>query len=102
MNEVYDFSSTYTPQLTASEFLCLTSALLHASSQFERLAKSAAKEGDCFNEWDCLQRVKEIEEARNIVRHLFAPAFYHEAQPIDPVIEARLQYLERRLDEVPF
>ena len=100
MNEVYDFAPA---QLSDKDFARLRVALFQAKAQFNVLAKSAADEHDCFSEWIYLRRVKELDEAETLVMRLLEPVLYREVQPIDPVREARLQYLERRLDdEVPF
>ena len=100
MNEVYDFAPA---QLTDKDFARLRVALVQAKAQFNVLAKSAARDDDCFSELIYLRRVKELDEADAVLMHWLDPVLYREVQPIDPVREARLQFLERRIaDEVPF
>ena len=94
-----DFAPLSRQQLSDKDFARMRVALVQAKAQFDVLAKSAADEHDCFSKWIFLRRVKELDEDETLVMRLLEPVLYREVQPINPVREARLQFLERRLED---
>ena len=97
-----DFAPLSRQQLSDKDFARLRVALVQAKMQFNLLAQSAAQHDDYISELIYLLRVKELDDADAVLMHWLDPQLYPAELPVDPVREARLQYLERRIAEVPF